>query len=146
MIDILKDLETGVYFLSDDDLVIDWQQLEAAQDWMIFRLDGRSITNEEGYLQKLSQSLKSPDYCTENFDAMLDCLRTIAVYHSGADRYVIFYTDYHAFRSHNKQQSDLALKIFQYAGLTWQKRRPDLRLNIMLIGQKHELPEFVQML
>lgn len=74
MKDILQNLDTGIYFLSDVDLAIDWQQLETFHDWMIFHVDGRLITNREIYLQTVAQALKSPDYCMYNFDAMLDCL------------------------------------------------------------------------
>ena len=146
MKDILEHLDTGIYFLSDAGLAIDWQQLEAVPDWMIFHVDGCSITNSEIYLQTVAQALKSPEYCMYNFDAMLDCLRSIPVYRVGANRYVIFYTDFNTFYSHDKQQFDVALEVFQDAVSSWQERRPSLRLNVILIGSPIDLPKFAQIL
>lgn len=147
MKDILQNLDTGIYFfLSDAGLAIDWQQLGAVPDWMIFHIDGRSITSNEVYLQTVAQALKSPEYCMYNFDAMLNCLRLLSVYNPGAYRYVIAYDDFNTFHAQDEIQFDTALEIFHYAISSWRERRPDLRLNVILIGSPIELPEFVQIL
>lgn len=144
-IDILKNLDTGLYYFPNASSVVDWDQLQSVQGWKIFHLEGSTITNQEEYLEKLTQSLEATEDCTYNFDMMLDCLRLIPEYSTSASRYVIAYTNYDTFLSHDKEKFNLALYVFYHAVLTWREKLPNTQLNIILMGQKRELPEYVEM-
>ena len=94
---------------------------EAAEslEYPMYRVDLSKVTDKEGFLDAVGQTLGFPDWYGHNWDALADCLTDLSW--MAADGYVIALDHADAFARANPTDFATALSIFQDASDTWRE-------------------------
>lgn len=91
--------------------------IAAENDFRLFRIDGRRVTDKAGFLRAVARTLEFPDYFGENWDALEECLTDLEWVR--ASGFVVYLEHLDEFAESSPDDFDAALEIFATAADYW---------------------------
>jgi hypothetical protein len=89
------------------------------QMFQMFYVNGRCISNKQGFLEHISKVMAFPDYFQPNWDSFEECMLEMRWYSS--HQYILFYEEPESFMKNDSSQWSILLDILDSVIKYWNK-------------------------
>lgn len=114
---LMQERKPGIYRF-DSQASVAYLRAEAGkQNWLLYALDGKKISDKPTFLDKIARAMKFPDYFGKNWDALNDCLTDMEW--ARGSGYILLYQAPDRFIKTSPEQWKIAVDIFNTAIEFW---------------------------